>query len=173
MERGLRARRADAQRRARDEGGRGRPRCTRAGGDAAHLVTRRRALLFGVFVIVSLALLYVVLPQLAGWHTLARMNEGDVWWIAIAIVLELLSIASYIAIFQGRPRAARSPINWRESYLIMMAGLAATRLFAAGGAGGVAVTVWALRRSGMERREVAQRMIAFLVLLYGVYMGSR
>ena len=33
---------------------------------------------------------------------------------------------------------------------ITMAGLAATRLFAAGGAGGVAVTAWALRRSGME-----------------------
>jgi uncharacterized protein (TIRG00374 family) len=51
-----------------------------------------------------------------------------------------------------------------------MAGLAATRLFAAGGAGGVALTAWALRRSGMERREVAERMIAFLVLLYGVYV---
>jgi uncharacterized protein (TIRG00374 family) len=53
-----------------------------------------------------------------------------------------------------------------------MAGLAATRLFAAGGAGGVAVTAWALRRSGMERAEVAERMIAFLVLLYGVYMAA-
>ena len=51
-----------------------------------------------------------------------------------------------------------------------MASLAATRLFAAGGAGGVALTAWALRRSGMERREVAERMIAFLVVLYGVYV---
>ena len=34
----------------------------------------------------------------------------------------------------------------------------------------MAVTVWALRRSGMARREVAQRTVAFLVLLYGVYM---
>ena len=33
-----------------------------------------------------------------------------------------------------------------------MAGLAATRLFAAAGAGGVALTAWALRRSGMEPR---------------------
>ncbi len=47
-----------------------------------------------------------------------------------------------------------------------MAGLAATRLFAAGGAGGVALTAWALRRSGMEPRLVACRMVAFLVLLY-------
>ncbi|MDE3129853.1 MAG: flippase-like domain-containing protein, partial [Acidobacteriota bacterium] len=48
----------------------------------------------------------------------------------------------------------------------------ATRLFAAAGAGGIALTAWALRRSGMERRLVASRMIAFMALLYGVYMGA-
>ena len=53
-----------------------------------------------------------------------------------------------------------------------MAGLAATRLFAAGGAGGIALTAWAVRRSGMAARVVACRMIAFLALLYGVYMGT-
>jgi uncharacterized membrane protein YbhN (UPF0104 family) len=52
-----------------------------------------------------------------------------------------------------------------------MAGLAATRLFASAGAGGVALTAWALRRSGMEPRLVACRMIAFMALLYGVFMG--
>ena len=51
-----------------------------------------------------------------------------------------------------------------------MAGLAATRLFASAGAGGIALTAWALRRSGMDARVVACRMIAFIVLLYGVYM---
>ncbi len=51
-----------------------------------------------------------------------------------------------------------------------MASLAATRLFAAGGAGGVALTAWALRRAGMERKDVATRMIAFLALTYAIYM---
>jgi uncharacterized protein (TIRG00374 family) len=60
-------------------------------------------------------------------------------------------------------------VGWRESYQITMAGLAATRLFAAAGAGGVALTAWALRRSGLEARLVAARMVAFLVLLYSVY----
>jgi uncharacterized protein (TIRG00374 family) len=63
-----------------------------------------------------------------------------------------------------------SRIDWRESYQITMAGLAATRLFAAAGAGGVALTAWALRRSGMPRRVVACRMVAFMALLYGVYL---
>jgi uncharacterized protein (TIRG00374 family) len=51
-----------------------------------------------------------------------------------------------------------------------MAGLAATRLFSAGGAGGIVLTYWALRKAGMERRQTACRMVAFLVLLYAVYM---
>jgi putative heme transporter len=64
------------------------------------------------------------------------------------------------------------PIGWSESYQITMAGLAATRLFATAGAGGVALTAWALRRSGMAPRLVACRMVAFMVLLYAVYAGS-
>jgi putative heme transporter len=136
-------------------------------------VTRRRALLFAAFVLAALAFLYVVLPQLGGVkHTWDRLDSGNSWWISIAGLMQLLSMASYIAIFQGVSVPPGSPISWRQSYQITMAGLAATRLFAAGGAGGVAVTAWALRRSGMERREVAERMIAFLVLLYGVYMGA-
>jgi uncharacterized membrane protein YbhN (UPF0104 family) len=53
-----------------------------------------------------------------------------------------------------------------------MAGLAASRLFNAGGAGGIALTAWALRRSGMEGRLVACRMVAFLALLYSIYAAS-
>jgi len=118
-------------------------------------VTRRRALLFAAFVLAALAFLYVVLPQLGGVrHTWNRLNSGNSWWIAVAVVMELLSLASYIAIFQGVSVPPGSPITWRQSYQITMAGLAATRVFAAGGAGGVAVTAWALRRSGMPRREV-------------------
>ena len=57
-------------------------------------------------------------------------------------------------------------IGWRASYQITMAGVAATRLFAAAGAGGIALTAWALRRSGMARRRGRRPDVAFLVLLY-------
>jgi uncharacterized protein (TIRG00374 family) len=63
-------------------------------------------------------------------------------------------------------------LTWRESLQITMAGVAATRLFSAAGAGGIALTAWALRRSGLEPRLVACRMLAFLSLLYAVYMGA-
>jgi uncharacterized membrane protein YbhN (UPF0104 family) len=51
-----------------------------------------------------------------------------------------------------------------------MAGLAATRLFSAAGAGGIVLTYWALRKAGLERRRAACRLTAFLVLLYAVYL---
>jgi len=51
-----------------------------------------------------------------------------------------------------------------------MAGFVATTLFSAGGAGGIALTYWALRKAGMPRRGAAWRMVAFLALLYGVYL---
>ena len=63
-------------------------------------------------------------------------------------------------------------MDWRASYQITMAGLAATRLFAAAGAGGVALTAWALRRSGMERGHRRLPDGRVHVLLYGVYMGA-
>ena len=50
-----------------------------------------------------------------------------------------------------------------------MAGLAATRLFSAGGAGGIALTYWALRKAGMARHDVGRRMVAFLTLQYAFY----
>lgn len=134
-------------------------------------VTRHRVLIFGLFVISALAFLYFVLPKLTGlkdtWH---RIDRGDPWWLGVAAGLECLSFAGYVALFRAVFVRGRSRIDWRASYQITLAGVAATRLFAAAGAGGIALTAWALRRSGMERRTVASRMTAFLALLYAVYM---
>ncbi len=156
-------------------------------------ITRRQAVLFGVFVLSAVAFLYFVLPQLTGLGgTVHRIEGGNTWWIAVGVVLEVLSFGGYVALFRTvfvrEPPPGRvggdsasgpivrdpqsGPIGWRESYQVTMASLAATRLFAAAGAGGVALTVWALRRSGMESRLVACRMVAFMVLLYVIYAGS-
>jgi len=137
------------------------------------LLTRRRAIAFAVFVLSTVGFLYFVLPKLAGLGTTAhRIERGNPWWIALGVVLELLSFAGYVVVFHAVFVRRPSQIRWRESYQITMAGLAATRLFATAGAGGVALTAWALRRSGMEPRLVACRMVAFLVLLYMVFAMS-
>lgn len=135
------------------------------------VLTRRRIVGSAIFVVAVLAFLYFVLPEISGMkETWQRVSDGDHAWLAAALGFEILSMASYVALFHGVHIPPGSRVTLKDSYLMTMASLAATRLFAAGGAGGVALTAWALRRSGMERREVAERMIAFLILLYGVYM---
>jgi uncharacterized protein (TIRG00374 family) len=136
-------------------------------------ITRRQAIAFGLFVLTIVAFFYFVLPKLSGvGTTVHRIERGNSWWIAIGVVLELLSFAGYVVLFRAVFVRGQGRIGWPESYEITMAGLVATRLFAAAGAGGVALTAWALRRSGMEPRLVACRMVAFIVLLYVVYAGS-
>jgi uncharacterized protein (TIRG00374 family) len=135
--------------------------------------TRRRALLFGLFVLSAIAFLYFVLPQLAGLSkTWDRIEEGDPAWLVVALGFEILSFAGYVILFRTVFVRGETRIDWRASYEITMAGLAATRLFAAAGAGGVALTAWALRRSGLEARIVACRLVAFMVVLYSVYMAA-
>jgi uncharacterized membrane protein YbhN (UPF0104 family) len=133
------------------------------------VVTRRRAIAFGLFVLTVIAFFYFVLPKLTGvGTTVHRIERGDTWWIAIGVVFELLSFGGYVILFRAVFIRNHGRIGWVESYDITMAGLAATRLFAAAGAGGIALTAWA----GMEPRVVACRMVAFTVLLYVVYAGS-
>jgi uncharacterized membrane protein YbhN (UPF0104 family) len=136
-------------------------------------LTRGRVLGSIVFVISTVAFLYFVLPKLLGLRdTWNRLQHGNVWWLALAAVLEGCSFLGYVVLFRAVFVRGYSRIDMRSSYEITMAGLAATRLFASAGAGGIALTAWALRRSGMEPRLVACRMIAFMALLYGVFMGA-
>jgi uncharacterized protein (TIRG00374 family) len=138
---------------------------------------RSRLITYALIVLVILVALYFVLPELTGLEdSLRRIEDADPVWIAVALGFNLLSFASYIAIFRGilggrrvSPKV-RERIDWRSSYQITLAGLAATRLFSAGGAGGIALTYWALRRAGVGARQAASRMVAFLVLLYTVYL---
>jgi uncharacterized protein (TIRG00374 family) len=135
----------------------------------------RRNVLLGVLCTVAIvAFLYYVLPQIAGLdETWRRIESGDPWWLGLAAGFTVLSFLGYVKVFEEvYARACRRRIGLRESYQITMAGLAATRVFAAGGAGGIALTAWALRRAGMPPREVADRSVAFLTLTYAFYMAS-
>jgi putative heme transporter len=137
------------------------------------LLTRRQVVAFAAFILIGIGFLYFVLPKLAGvGPAVHRIAGGDKWWIAIGVLLEALSFGGYVVLFRAVFVRGQERIGWRESYEITMAGLLATRLFAAAGAGGVAMTAWALRRSGMAPRLVACRMVAFVVILYVIYAGS-
>ncbi|MGH2394663.1 MAG: lysylphosphatidylglycerol synthase transmembrane domain-containing protein, partial [Candidatus Limnocylindria bacterium] len=76
---------------------------------------------------------------------------------------------TYITLFRGVVGGDELPLSWKEAYEINMAALAASRIFSAGGAGGIALTYWALRKAGMDARRSTQRMVVFLALQYTFY----
>jgi uncharacterized protein (TIRG00374 family) len=137
--------------------------------------TARNLLVLGGFLLASIAALYYLLPQLAGledtWH---RIEDGSPYWIFWALAFTLGMFGGYVMMFRGvfvrAPGGER--IGWRESYQITMAGLAASRIFAAGGAGGLVLTAWALRRAGMRKRMVADTTLSFLILTYFPYVAA-
>jgi uncharacterized protein (TIRG00374 family) len=137
---------------------------------------RRRLAYFGLILLLGIVAIYVVFPKVAGFEdSLAKMGDATWYWIVIAIGFNFAAFGAYVALFQGiLGGAAGEQVNrrldFRTSYQITMAGLAATRIFSAAGAGGLVVTYWALRKAGMERRRAACRMVAFLVLTYFFYL---
>jgi putative heme transporter len=140
------------------------------------LLQDRRKLLGGatLFVLILVAI-YVVFPKLVGLDdALRKLDEATWYWVVVAIGFNVVAFGAYVALFRGilggtRDDDVHRRLDLRASYLITMAGLAATRIFSAAGAGGIVLTYFALRKAGMPRRRSACRMVAFLVLTYGVY----
>jgi uncharacterized membrane protein YbhN (UPF0104 family) len=134
-------------------------------------VSARRLLLLGGGMVLLAGSLVLLAPAVADLpDALRRLEHGDMRWLALAFGLEALSFLGHAILFRAVGVDSRGRIGLRASTEITLAGHAATRVLASAGAGGVALTAWALRRSGMERATVAARMTTFLVLLYGVYM---
>jgi putative heme transporter len=130
----------------------------------------KRLLQTFAIVVVLVVAIYVLLPNLVGLDdAIEKLGQADAVWLVVGLAFTVLMFFSYVALFRGVVGEG-TRLNWRESYEITLAGLAATRLFSAGGAGGIVLTYWALRKAGMVRREAANRMTAFLILLYAVYL---
>jgi uncharacterized protein (TIRG00374 family) len=131
----------------------------------------KRLIQTAVAVVLLFVAIYVLIPKLFDLQdAIAKIGEGDPLWIALGVVFCVCSFAAYVALFRGVVGEKVIHLEWSESYQITMAGLAATRLFSAGGAGGILLTYWALRKAGMERRQSVCRMLAFLVVLYSIYL---
>ncbi len=134
------------------------------------IFTTRRLLQTGAVVVVLLVAIYFLFPKLVGLgDSLDKLGEADPIWIGIAIVCSVASYATYIALFKAVVGGDALKLTWGETYEINMAGVAASLLFSAGGAGGVALTYWALKKAGMAGRDVARRMVAFIGLHYAFY----
>jgi uncharacterized protein (TIRG00374 family) len=134
------------------------------------LFTARRLVQTVLVVLLLLGCIYFLFPKLVGLSgALSKLDDADPVWIGVAIGFNVVAYATYIALFKAVVGGDALRLTWLETYEINMAGVAATLLFSAGGAGGVALTYWALRKAGMRRRDVARRMVAFITLHYAFY----
>ena len=124
------------------------------GADAARQHHARAHHRLVMFVVAIVGVPVLRLPKLVGFSAeFKHLREGNAWWLARLPACSRRSrSAATSSLFRAVFVHRTSRIGWSASYQITMAGLAATRLFAAAGAGGIALTAWALRRSGMERR---------------------
>ncbi len=134
------------------------------------LFTPKRVIQTGIVVLVLLVAIYFLFPKLVGLgNALGKLDDADPIWIVVAIAFSIASFATYIALFKAVVGGDVLRLRWVETYEINMAGVAATLLFSAGGAGGIVLTYWALRKAGMKRHEVGRRMVAFITLHYAFY----
>ncbi len=126
-----------------------------------------------VIVVLAIIFVFVVLPQLAGFgKSLHHLKDGNKLWLAAGAGLEAISLCGYMTLFKTIFSYEDVRIDWRSAGKITLAGTLATKLLGAGGAGGIALTVWALRAAGHSTRTIAHRMTSFEMLLYGVFMAA-
>jgi uncharacterized protein (TIRG00374 family) len=130
-----------------------------------------RRMLQTLFVVLLLIVaIYFLFPSLVGLEdAVAKVGDAKIGWVIVGVGFGFAMFGTYITLFRGVVGGDELPLTWREAYEINMASLAASRIFSAGGAGGIALTYWALRKAGMDARRSTQRMVVFLALQYTFY----
>jgi uncharacterized membrane protein YbhN (UPF0104 family) len=111
---------------------------------------------------VLIAVVAIALTALPGLDQVRdRFQDADPLWLGLLAVAEIASCLGYMFVFRSTfcPR-----MPWGLSYDISMAELAANSLLPTGGAGGLALGIWALRRAGMATAHVARRTVAFFLV---------
>jgi uncharacterized membrane protein YbhN (UPF0104 family) len=111
-------------------------------------------------------------PLQAFADALGRAVDADPVWVVGAAAFELLSFGGYVLLLWLVGRRASARLDLRATTQITLGGAAATRLLPTAGAGGAALTLWALRRSGLGTRGATRTLLTFLVLLYSIFLGS-
>jgi uncharacterized membrane protein YbhN (UPF0104 family) len=135
-------------------------------------VARRGALPAALVAVVVVAVVVAGGPMHALTDALSRAMRADTRLVAAAAAFELLSFAGYVLLLWLVAGRATPRIGVRESTELTLGGAAATRLVPTGGVGGAALTLWALRRSGLDGRVAARTLLTFLVILYSVFLAG-
>ncbi len=123
--------------------------------------------------LITLAVFFILLVGLLlavpGLRSVAeRITDASPGWVALAIVLEVLSCAGYVVLFGlvfGR-------LGRQLRYRLSLAELAVNSVVSASGIGGIALGAWVLRSKGVSVERVARRSVLIFVLTSAVNVGA-
>ena len=119
----------------------------------------RRSLLTVAGIVLVVAALIVLVPGLSSLRD--HLTGAEPEWLALAAMLQLGSCACYVLVFRA---VFCRHMSWVTSSEIALSELAANSVFSVGGAGGLALGAWILRRGGLPAAYIAHRTVAFFLL---------
>ena len=118
-----------------------------------------------VLLVVGVGLL---LARAAGFAEVRdAIDAADSRWFVVCLGAQVVALSAYADVFRGafRWRGGPDP-DFRLSAHVMLASIGATRVFAAGGVGAIAVTYWCFRRARFSGDEALVRVLGFNTLFY-------
>jgi uncharacterized membrane protein YbhN (UPF0104 family) len=118
-----------------------------------------------VLLVVGVGLL---LARAAGFSEVRdAVEQADSTWFAACLAAQIIALVAYAAVFRGGFAWDGGPNpGLRLSAHVMLASIGATRVFAAGGVGAIAVTYWCFRRARFPADEALVRVLGFNTLFY-------
>ena len=139
--------------------------------DGNELASQSRTLRNGLISLAVFFLLVVgLLTAVPGLRSVAeRLTDANTGWVALAILLELLSCAGYVVLFElvfGRLASGRL------SARLPLAELAVNSVVSLSGIGGIALGAWVLRSKGVSVERIAKRSVLIFVLSSAVNLAA-
>jgi uncharacterized membrane protein YbhN (UPF0104 family) len=119
----------------------------------------RRSLIVLAAVVLVVIAAVVLLPGLGALRS--SFMGAQPGWLVVAALLQLGSCGCYVLVFRA---VFCRRMSWRTSTEIGLAELAANSVLSIGGAGGLALGAWILRRGGLGAAYIARRTVAFFLL---------
>ena len=118
-----------------------------------------------VLIVVGVGMLLV---RAAGFGEVRdAIEQADASWFAVCLAAQVVALAAYADVFRSgfRWSGGRDP-GFGLSARVMLASIGATRVFAAGGVGAIAVTFWCFRRARFSVEDALIRVLGFNALFY-------
>ena len=113
----------------------------------------------------------VLIARAAGFAQVRdAIAEAESAWFVVCFFAEVAAFAAYAVVVREALRWHGGPeTGFGLSIHVTLASLGATRVIAAAGAGGLAVTYWCFRRASLSARDALVRVLGLNTLVYLVF----